>query len=170
MKTASADLSDDEEAMLRAELEGYVPVPVPVPGPGWRPRPPRPRPAPGSGGSSGTSGVREPARAASPGHPRLVRVPHHQTTTSERSSGVIGAHSRKPAYSLSTAGPETRTEQVGPCDEVASERAAEVLLDDVGVAVLDALESVRDVEAIADLVRPGRHEIEFGRVGEPADE
>ena len=52
-----------------------------------------------------------------------------------------------------TAGPEPRTEQVGPRDEVAGERAREVLLDDVWLPVLDALESVGDEDAVADLLR-----------------
>ena len=75
MKTPSANLSDDEEAMLRGQLERYVP------GPGWRPRPPgrtlTPVRAvalahPEQGSNEGRS----------PGHLRLARVPH-QTTTSD---------------------------------------------------------------------------------------
>ncbi len=43
-----------------------------------------------------------------------------------------------------------------------------MLLDDVGLAVLDSFESVGDVDAVADLLGPRLDEIELGRVGEPA--
>ena len=43
-----------------------------------------------------------------------------------------------------------------------------MLLDDVGVAVSDALESVREVEAITDFLGLRLDEIELTRIGEPA--
>ena len=64
--------------------------------------------------------------------------------------------------------PKTGTEQIGAFDDRFGERAVEVLLHDVGLAAFDPFEPIRDVEAVADLLRPGLDEIELGRVGEPA--
>jgi hypothetical protein len=68
----------------------------------------------------------------------------------------------------SVARPKTRTEQIGAFDDAAGEYAVEMLFNDEGLAVLDPFEPVRDVEAVADLLRPRFDEIELGRVGKPA--
>jgi hypothetical protein len=43
-----------------------------------------------------------------------------------------------------------------------------MLLDDVGITVPHALEAVREVETIADLIGSRLNEVELSRIGEPA--
>jgi hypothetical protein len=72
------------------------------------------------------------------------------------------------AYLFSVARPKAGTKQIGAFDGAAGERAVEVLLDDVGLTVLDTFEPVRNVEAVADLLTLRLDEVELGRVGQPA--
>jgi hypothetical protein len=65
-----------------------------------------------------------------------------------------------PACLFSNARPKTGTEQIGTSDDTARNCAKEMLLDDVGVAVFDALELVGDVEAVTDLLGPRLDELE----------
>ena len=53
-------------------------------------------------------------------------------------------------------------------DDAVGKHAEEVLLDDVGLVVFDAFEPVRDVEPVADFLRPRLDEVKLRRVGEPA--
>ena len=53
-------------------------------------------------------------------------------------------------------------------NDVAGKHAEEVLLDDVGFVIFDAYEPVRDVEPVADFLRPRLDKVELSRVGEPA--
>ena len=53
-------------------------------------------------------------------------------------------------------------------NDAAGKHAEEVLLDDVGLVSFDAFEPVRDVEPVADLLRPRLDEAKLRRVGEPA--
>ena len=53
-------------------------------------------------------------------------------------------------------------------NDVAGKHAEEVLLDDVGFVIFDAFEPVRDVEPVADFLRPRLDKVELSRVGEPA--
>jgi len=52
--------------------------------------------------------------------------------------------------------------QISAFDEAAGERAEEVVLDDVRVVVFHALEPVRDMQAIADLLCSRLDELELG--------
>ena len=54
-------------------------------------------------------------------------------------------------------------------NDAAGKDAEEVLLDDVGLVIFDAFEPVRDVEPVADFLRPRLDEVKLRRVGEPAD-
>ena len=54
------------------------------------------------------------------------------------------------------------------CDAAAGTDAEEVLLDDGGPVIFHAFEPVRDVEPVADLLRPRLDEAKLRRVGEPA--
>ena len=49
---------------------------------------------------------------------------------------------------------EPGADEVGPLDQPVCESREKVLLDDVGLALLHALEAIRDPEPVADLVRP----------------
>ena len=62
------------------------------------------------------------------------------------------------------------TEQIGTFDDAAGEHAEQVLLDNVRLAVFHAFEPVCDMEAVADLLCARLDELEFGRVGKPADD
>jgi len=53
-------------------------------------------------------------------------------------------------------------------DDAVGKHAEEVLLDDVGFVIFDAYEPVRDVEPVADFLRPRLDKVELSRVGEPA--
>jgi hypothetical protein len=55
-------------------------------------------------------------------------------------------------------------------DLLVIDEAAEVLLDDVGLVIFDALEPVRDVKAVAYFLRPRLDEVKLGRVREPASD
>ena len=57
---------------------------------------------------------------------------------------------------------------MGAFDDTAGKHAEEVLLDDVGFVIFDAYEPVRDVEPVADFLRPRLDKVELSRVGEPA--
>ena len=46
------------------------------------------------------------------------------------------------------------TQQIGAFDDAVGEHAVQVLFDDVELAFFDAFEPVRDVEAVADFLRP----------------
>jgi hypothetical protein len=69
---------------------------------------------------------------------------------------------------LSDVRPETGTEQIGAFDDASGNRAKKLVLDDVGVTVFHALESVGEVEAVTDFLGPRLDEVELSRVGEPA--
>jgi hypothetical protein len=62
--------------------------------------------------------------------------------------------SRSPRRLLSNARPKAGTDEIGAFDDLAGHRVIEMLLNDVGVAVLDALETICEVEAVADRVGP----------------
>ena len=53
-------------------------------------------------------------------------------------------------------------------NDPAGKHAEQVLLDDVGLVIFDPFEPVRDVEPVADLLRPRLDEAKFRRVGEPS--
>ena len=57
---------------------------------------------------------------------------------------------------------------MGTFNDIAGKHAEEVLLDDVGFVIFDAYEPVRDVEPVADFLRPRLDKVELSRVGEPA--
>jgi hypothetical protein len=57
---------------------------------------------------------------------------------------------------------------MGAFNDIAGKHAEEVLLDDVGFVIFDAYEPVRDVEPVADFLRPRLDKVELSRVGEPA--
>ena len=58
------------------------------------------------------------------------------------------------AYSGSVARPKAGTEQMRAFNDAAGKDAEEVLLDDVGLVIFDAFEPVRDMEPVADFLRP----------------
>ena len=57
---------------------------------------------------------------------------------------------------------------MGAFDDTAGKHAEEVLLDHVRLVIFDAFEPVRDVEPVADFLRPRLDKVELRRVGEPA--
>src|SRR5438067_890714 len=64
--------------------------------------------------------------------------------------------------------PESGAEQVGALDPLVSDDAAEMLLDDVRLALLYTDEAVGDEDAIADKVRTRAHEVDRRGVTEPS--
>ena len=74
---------------------------------------------------------------------------------------------RRQACLLSNARPTAGAEEIGAFDDVTGDRAIELVLDDVRTTVSHALESVGEVETVADLLGPRLDEVELSRVGEP---
>src|SRR5204862_7926478 len=71
------------------------------------------------------------------------------------------------AYSGADARPKAGTEQMRAFNDAAGDDADGVLFDDVGLVIFDAFKPVRDVEPVADFLRPRLDDVKLRRVGEP---